>query len=371
MKIGYTILKQTTLWGVSNMNGKKLQDALTELFKDEQDVVLAKSIVGIADPAQIADFVDRFCIEYLSNHVSECHFVVQSIGSSFGLRLDNGLDIYMKINKLHSEISTLSSFTLKALRAVSNVQDKLFHKGFPCPAIIRHPVEYQGTLVTISEYANIGTQLNAHHPSVRREMAEKLAELLQLADPYKGMDGFYMNDLHNSKSLYPPPHNALFDLAIGEKDAGWIDELAYKSKKIITSIESNIVLGHSDWSMKNMRFIDEKIVMIYDWDSLYLQDECHFIGNAASTFPTTWDIPVKITPSQEEAISFVREYELARGKKLSSMEWAKTSAYATFILCYIARCELSINPNNENYEGSCRQALQEMESDSYLYNKRR
>jgi len=197
-------------------------------------------------------------------------------------------------------------------------------------------------------------------------MAEKFAELINLAEPYRELEGFKEIDGYKIKALYPAPHNALFDFSIGGKDAERIDEIAFKSKNIVNSIDKNVVLGHSDWSMKNVRFAGNKINMVYDWDSLCLQDEYHLLGIAAATFTTTWDIPVKITPSQEEAFEFVAEYERAMGKKFSRNELLKISACTTSVMCYTARCELSVDPENVYYEGSYRQTLYEMNGENYL-----
>jgi len=145
--------------------------------------------------------------------------------------------------------------------------------------------------------------------------------------------------------------------------AKWIGEIALKKKKLITGIDKNIVLGHCDWSMKNMRFIDENIVMVYDWDSIILQDEYHILATAASTFPMTWDIPVRIVPTQEEAHDFVINYERARGKKFNKTEWIKISACVTYYFCYTARCQVSAG---DIYEGSFIEALSGMCGDNYL-----
>ena len=133
--------------------------------------------------------------------------------------------------------------------------------------------------------------------------------------------------------------------------------------RYIRSIDKNLVLGHCDWSMKNMRFIDDEIAMVYDWDSIILQDEYHILATAASTFPMTWDIPVRIVPIQEEAYDFVIEYEQARGKKFSEKEWKKISACVTYYFCYTARCQVSAG---DTYEGSFIEALSNMSGGNYL-----
>ncbi|RDU38069.1 hypothetical protein DRW41_00390 [Neobacillus piezotolerans] len=99
-------------------------------------------------------------------------------------------------------------------------------------------------------------------------------------------------------------------------------------------------------------------MMVYDWDSLVVEDELNLLGIAAATFTTTWDIETKITPSREEAYEFVRDYEYHRGKLFTKKELQKISAAATFCMAYTARCEHAIDPQGERFEGSFRQALE-------------
>jgi len=103
--------------------------------------------------------------------------------------------------------------------------------------------------------------------------------------------------------------------------------------------------------------------MVYDWDSILLLDEYHILATAAKTFPVTWDIPVNIVASQEEAYEFVVEYEQARGKKFNKNEWKKISACVTYLFCFVARCQIS---DGDKYEGSFIEALSNMKGSNYL-----
>ena len=313
-----------------HLSNRSLFKELSSIYQDDEDAKLMESISGIRDTGRLIDILNDFCIRYLDQRIYSCHFSHLSVGASFGLLLENGLDVLLKMSKVRQNGLLDAGFLLSSLTAASHVQDILHNMTFPCPAILCHPLAYHDVIITVYAYADIGKQEDAHDSSIRRTSAESLAELIKLASPYKALHGFSVVDNDIGESLYPVPHNALFDFAIGADEAGWIDEIAIRSKQRIKRIEKNMVIGHCDWSMKNMRFADENLVMVYDWDSLILADEFDLLGNAARAFTTTWDIPVKITPSQEEAYAFVQEYEIRRKKRFTKNEWVKISAYATY-----------------------------------------
>jgi len=344
---------------------RSLYQELITLFQDKENVILSNSIIGIADANKLTEFINNFCVLSFKSEIIDCLFAGFSVGASFGLQLKNGQKIFLKINKPDCDDS-ITPFSLEGLKAISQVQGYLSDYAFPCPKVILHPVEYRGVIITVNEFIDIGIQEDAHNPLIRKTMAEKFAELIKITSPCISMNDFSYINIFEKERLYPSPHNALFDFNVTGKDAGWIDEIALRSKKVINSIDKNLVLGHCDWSLKHFRFIDKKIVMIYDWDSLCIQDEYHLLGIAASTFTTTWDIPVKINPSQAEANEFVKEYEYVRQRRFTKEELRKISASATYIMAYTARCELSMDPLNKTFNGSFRQALSNMVGDNYL-----
>lgn len=347
------------------MNKADLQETLNDMLRDEQNVILSDSILGTVDAEQIEADINRFCQRNMGSAISSCLYAGFSVGASFGLELENGNRIFVKVHKPTSQ-ETLTAINKPFLTAVSKVQKSLAASGFPCPEVLMEPAELGSGLATVDAFAAPGELRDAHHPEIRRSMAHTLAELVRRSEPWKQTNGLMNGQFYTDRSLYPVPHNVLFDFERTAKGAEWIDAIAAKAKKTVRDIKGPTVLGHGDWSVKHFRFEQHRAVMVYDWDSLKLDDELHFLGIAAAAFTTTWDIPVKITPSQEESYDFVKEYEHGRGKKFSRREMSKISAAATFCLAYTARCEHAIDPAGEKYEGSFRQALDSMIGDNYL-----
>ncbi|SDN67590.1 hypothetical protein SAMN04487897_10444 [Paenibacillus sp. yr247] len=347
------------------MNKQNLKEALNEALQDKENIILSNSILGTANAEEIVSEINNFCENNLGSATSSCLYLGFSVGASFGLALENGNNIFLKVHKPTST-KTITAISKESLTAMSRVQKSLAESGFPCPAVILDPMELGVGIATVDVFATPGEINDAHNPEIRRAIAKTLVELIRRTEPHKRMHDLTNGQFCSSKTLYPIPHNALFNFDKKSKDAEWIDAIAANAKKTVIHINGHIVLGHVDWSLKHFRFENNEVVMIYDWDSLKLEDELNILGIAAATFTTTWDIPIKITPSQEESYHFVKEYELFRGKTFSMEEMTKISAAATYCLAYVARCEYALDPKNKNYEGSFRHALHSMVGDNYL-----
>src|SRR5687767_8440667 len=83
--------------------------------------------------------------------------------------------------------------------------------------------------------------------------------------------------------------------------------------KVPGYLPGRMVVGHADWSPKHFRFMDGKVGVIYDWDSLRLAKETNLVGHTATHFPYAeyyteyFDVPRRASP--EEARCFVEDYE--------------------------------------------------------------
>ncbi|SEM51411.1 phosphotransferase [Paenibacillus sp. OV219] len=340
-------------------------EALRSSFEDEENIILCNSILGMSDAAQIVVDMDHFCESHFNSPIRSCLSISFSVGASFGFELENGKQIFVKVHKPTSA-DTITAISKPYLTAVSNVQRALAGSGFPCPRVLLEPTELGYGIATVDEFAAPGELKDAHMPEIRASIAQTLAQLIKSTEPYKDTEGLATGRFCADKTLYPIPHNDLFNFERTAKGAEWIDAIAERTKAVVTRIKGREVLGHLDWSLKHFRFNGNDVAVVYDWDSLKLEDELNVLGIAAATFTTTWDIPVKVTPSQEESHAFVGEYEQVRGSKFSSEEWAKISAAATFVMAYVSRCEHALDSESNNYEGSFRQALALMRGDFYL-----
>ncbi|MCL2298988.1 MAG: hypothetical protein FWC27_02430, partial [Firmicutes bacterium] len=178
------------------MNKNSLSDALSAILQDGAEAFLLKSIAGTGGAEQLAGLINHFCVEHFNNRVSACRFVRFSMGASFGLQLENGKEIFLKITKLRSEASDNTGYSAEELFAKSRVQEALYNTGFPCPAVILHPLVYHGAIYTVNEFVDIGIQKDAHDPMIRRASAQGLAELIKRLNPPITTDGFKEVDIY-------------------------------------------------------------------------------------------------------------------------------------------------------------------------------
>ena len=146
-----------------------------------------------------------------------------------------------------------------------------------------------------------------------------------------------------------------------------IDCIASEAKGVLSHGAGELVIGHTDWSAQNCRFVDDMIHVVYDWDSLMLDKEPTIVAGAAMTFAFNWLLSgPQIAPSPDEARAFVGEYEEARGAPFTVAEWESITAAATYSLAYGARLEHSLDPARTDYPSGGARARLALYGDAFL-----
>ncbi len=140
-------------------------------------------------------------------------------------------------------------------------------------------------------------------------------------------------------SLYPPPHSPTFDFDAAPTSAAWIDELAAGARKERHATTAPLVIGHSDWSARNVRLRPGAVVAVYDLDSLAIDRETTLVGQAALTWAATGVADRADDQTPDGVSRFLDEYGAARGRPLTAAERRAAGAAALYNLCYTARCE--------------------------------
>ena len=141
--------------------------------------------------------------------------------------------------------------------------------------------------------------------------------------------------------LYPTPHSPVFDFEATSAGAEWIDSLATEAVAVITASPAPDVLVHADWRADNIRVSDDgdRLVAIYDWDSVRLDGEAHAIGEVAAMHSIDWSSGDPYFATGDECVEFVRCVERARTMPFTPVEWQVIRASIVFGWCYTARCE--------------------------------
>ncbi len=308
-------------------------DALSSMFVDPQYVTLARSLFPAEESAlDIAVAVQAVCRKALCSDFLSCFYIELSVGAVFGVQLSDGRAAALKFHPPAADHDHLC--------AVAHVQGYLQQAGFPCPRILRPP-HHDGTrTITFESWCTDGRTRQIVTAPVRGSMARVLALLVQGA----ARCPFHRNLKPDflPQSLWPSPHNDLFDFNLTAAGAEWIDRRAELPRRVLDRAPSRLVPGHMDWSLQHFRFDEEdQVAVVFDWDSLRMAQEARIVGGAAATFTLRNDVESQ-PPTSEQARAFVSDYEAARCAPFTPEEWVTVSAAALYAACYGARCEHAV-----------------------------
>jgi len=337
-------------------------DPLTAWLALPYEFALERRIFGSANPDAIGRAVDAFCATTFGSPVAAVLSYVSSLGCVFTLQLADGQRLVLKAAPPQDSAASLAS--------IVRIQGHLALHRFPCPRPLGGPWPLVHGHATAMERRDEGAFVTADDPTIRRALAEALPRQIALARDFTDLPGLEPALWTNlpPDRLYPTPHLTIFDLEATAEGAGWIDRIARAARGTAPPDGSRIVVGHDDWAVKDVRFADEKIGVVYDWDSLRRDRESVIIGRAAGLFMMTYRVPhpARIAPRPDEVRAFVDEYEAARGSAFTMAERITMAAVATYMIAWTARLEHSTAPDEVDYPvGKYRDALARY-GDAYL-----
>jgi hypothetical protein len=309
-----------------------------ELVDRGRPPTVERAVLGTDDPTEIERLVRAVSREALRAEIVGCFFYEGGVGCVFGLELADDRQAVMKVHP--------AGVTRRRLRAAGDVQLHLADAGFPCPTPLADPVSVGPSWATFEELVARESHRDGHDPVVRRAMARTLWWLVDTARPFAATGDLGRDLLRGlpPERLWPEPHDARFDFERTARGAEWIDDIARSARERLADAAGETVVGHSDWSVKHFAFAGDRVAAVYDWDSLAVDVEPVFVGEAVHAFPATWYIETAVAPTPEEAAAFVDEYESARGSSFTAAEMETVRAAADYAMAYSARCAHSDDP---------------------------
>ena len=320
---------------------------MIEEWTDRYDRLLASSVFG-TDRADEAERMIRSWARTRGFGDGRVSSVELSVGAAVTLQLATG-KVFVKVWPGEADP--------KALSAQLQVQAGLAARGFPAPRVLTQLARLGPGWAAAMEYKRDGVATDVRVPGVRRAMAAGLSQFVTVSESYRDIEGLPHRLLPDG--VWPRPHNVLFDFEATAQGAEWIDNIARTALAVMRSATSRIVVGHLDWSAKNMRMGPGNIAVVYDWDAVFLDRETFVVGAAGAHFPVTWELDVSGIPDEREVMAFVREYEEARGQTFTDRELEEVAASATYARAYTARCEHAGDPGGAGWNGSSRQSLKD------------
>jgi hypothetical protein len=277
---------------------------------------LARELLG--DERLVATAVEGFVGPF-----EDCFAVRASASLVLGLRLAGGGRVAVKLVPPREPYARL-----EAARAV---QRALHGRGFPSPRPLAGPTPVGRGYALVDEWRDVGEFRDTREPRLRRAMAARFAELLEAASAVPEATRLP----RALAGLWERPHHPRFDFA--RPDGAWIDEAATGVREAVFGPVQDWAAGHADWNAQHVRWAEDEIVTIYDWD-LVRDSEASLVGYASAVFTATWELSVPKAPSPAESEAFVADYERAAGRRLDR---GRVAAARTYLLAYAARCELS------------------------------
>ncbi len=148
---------------------------------------------------------------------------------------------------------------------------------------------------------------------------------------------------YTSFDPWPVPHHRDADFTATGEGSEVLDELARVSKVALCAAgETNSsVMGHADWEARNLRFDNDRLEMIYDWDSLVVERESVIVGLASAVFPARSEPGLGDAPSAAEQDAFLTDYQQTAGRVFTPVERTLAVAAASWITAYNARIQFS------------------------------
>ena len=321
---------------------------MADHWQDTEDAHLARAIFGDADrPAVEAMILDWAAGQGFGG--PRLASIEISVGAAATLDLADDSKIVVKIWPGDTDALALS--------AQLKVQAAMAAKGFPAPAVLSSLSPLGPGHAAAMRHERGGEPTDARIPAVRRHMAEGLARLLREADACRDIEGLPRRELPPEGMIWPKPHNSLFDFAKTHEGAEWIDDIGLEALGVMRKASDHFVVGHNDWSAKNMRMGPHGVAVVYDWDAIFLDRETFILGSAVAHFQVTWELPVPETPTPQAMAAFLRDYQRARGADFTAFELEEVAAAATYARAYNARCEQAIDPLGARWRGSSRENL--------------
>jgi hypothetical protein len=311
-----------------------LAQLIRQAFKDWTPIIEG-AVFDTVDP----ELIEASLIGFVESHLgsaSKALFYKSGVGVVAGVRLTSGRDVVIKVHRWNVTVDRLS--------AVQRVQTQLTDKGLPAPRPLAAPQPLGAGIATMEEL-RAGGPVVGHDSAIREACAAGLYRLVNA-----GVDPNEVNELGaplmirpSGAALWFEPHDLRFDFEATARGAEWIDELAATARRRMEESDPlAAVVGHFDWRVQNLAFDGDRIVGIYDWDSLAIAPEPVVVGNAAAIFTADWtsEDPDPL-PSLAEMQAFVDDYEHRRPTPFTQTERKVLDAANLFACAYGARCQHS------------------------------
>ena len=244
-----------------------------------------------------------WCRHWLDAEPTDVLFNVGHLSQVIGLRLADRAAVVVKVRP-----------PSERLAACVLVQRHLWAAGFPCPEPLAGPAPLGTLSATAEALVEGGSQLPWTDDSPHL-FAQALARLVTLAPsvaslptlepspPWVGWD-------HDQRGTWPEPDDVEADLN-AQVGPAWLEDTGSRvRRRLLRPSSLRVVVGHADWESQNLRWVNRRLHVAHDWDSIVGQREATIAGAASAVFTATGAPNTSASVEQSEA--FLNAYADAR-----------------------------------------------------------
>lgn len=295
--------------------------------------------MGLGDPhePEIPASVVAWCQQWLGAEPKDVLFHDGHLSQVLGLRLANRRAVVVKVRPL-----------TERLAACVPVQRHLWAAGFPCPEPLAGPAPLGRLTATAEGLVEGGSQL-AWGDDSPHLFAQALARLLALAPPITSLPPLapsppWVGWDHDRSGVWPEPDDLEADLNAHFGPA-WIEDTGARvRRRLLRPSSLPLVVGHADWESQNLRWIDRRLHVVHDWDSVVSQREATIAGAASAVFSATG--APNTSASVEQSAAFLVAYAEARGQPWTDEEWELAWAAGLWVRVFNAK-KATLRPGGE------------------------
>lgn len=243
----------------------------------------------------------RWCVRWLGSPVSEVVFRAGSLSAVVGVRLADGREVVVKARR-----------SAPRLQAAYAVHRHVWQGGYPAPEPLVPPRPCSATESASAEQLVRGGEIGGRSPRDAARSAEALAALIGITASAGDVGSLSPSPSwvawdHDGPGLWPGPDAgpAHLNLVAGP---GWLDDAAARCRARLRHYRAPRVIGHADWHADNVRWSDDRLLVVHDWDSVVSQPEAVTAGIAAAIFPASGDLwqPASIQETEQFLSAYIR-----------------------------------------------------------------